>query len=149
MVVHSPQDKVYKINSVQKVTFQARFFFVMTYWISIIQNTSDTKANLRDIEGECCGFFHKKQSVVMTDIAETKQLRHTIRNTMRCRYNGANFLQNNHNRQYIVRPWGRDHDDVIKWKHFPRYWPFVREIHRSLVNSPHKGLWRGALMYSL
>ena len=23
------------------------------------------------------------------------------------------------------------HDDVIKWKHFPRYWPFVREIHRS------------------
>ena len=18
------------------------------------------------------------------------------------------------------------HDDVIKWKHFPRYWPFVR-----------------------
>ena len=24
-----------------------------------------------------------------------------------------------------------DHDDVIKWKHFPRYWPFVRGIHRS------------------
>ena len=30
------------------------------------------------------------------------------------------------------------HDDVIKWKHFPRYWPFVRGIHRSPVNSPHK-----------
>ena len=29
--------------------------------------------------------------------------------------------------------------DVIKWKHFPRYWPFVRGIHRSPVNSPHKG----------
>ena len=26
-----------------------------------------------------------------------------------------------------------DHDDVIKWKHFPRYWPFVRGIHRSPV----------------
>ena len=38
---------------------------------------------------------------------------------------------------------------VIKWKHFPRYWPFVRGIHRSLVNSPHKGQWRGALMFSL
>ena len=25
------------------------------------------------------------------------------------------------------------HDDVIKWKHFPRYWPFVRAIHRSPV----------------
>ena len=23
------------------------------------------------------------------------------------------------------------HDDVIKWKNFPRYWPFVRGIHRS------------------
>ena len=29
------------------------------------------------------------------------------------------------------------HDDLIKWKH---YWP---------VNSPHKGQWRGALMFSL
>ena len=27
------------------------------------------------------------------------------------------------------------HDDVIKWKHFPRYWPFVRGIHRSPVTS--------------
>ena len=41
------------------------------------------------------------------------------------------------------------HDDVIKWKHFPRYWPFVRRIHRSPVNSPHRGQWRGALMFSL
>ena len=41
------------------------------------------------------------------------------------------------------------HDDIIKWKHFPRYWPFVRGIHRSLVNSPHKGQWRRALMVSL
>ena len=41
------------------------------------------------------------------------------------------------------------HDDVIKWKHFPCYWPFVRGIHRSPVNSPHKGQWRGALMFSL
>ena len=40
-------------------------------------------------------------------------------------------------------------EDVIKWKHFPRYWPFVRGIHRSPVNSPHKGQWRGALMFSL
>ena len=31
----------------------------------------------------------------------------------------------------------------------PRYWPYVRGIHRSAVNSPHKGQWRGALMFSL
>ena len=34
------------------------------------------------------------------------------------------------------------HDDVIKWKHFPRHWPFVRGI-------PLKSQWRGALMFSL
>ena len=39
--------------------------------------------------------------------------------------------------------------DVIKWKQFPLYWPFVRGIHRCPVNSPHKGQWRGALMFSL
>ena len=37
----------------------------------------------------------------------------------------------------------------MKWKHFPRNWPFVRGIHRSPVNSPHKGQWRGGLMFSL
>ena len=38
------------------------------------------------------------------------------------------------------------HGDVIKWKHSPRYRPFVRGIHQSLVNSPNKGQWRGALI---
>ena len=28
------------------------------------------------------------------------------------------------------------HDDVIKWKHFPRYWAFVRGSHRSPVQRP-------------
>ena len=41
------------------------------------------------------------------------------------------------------------HDDVIKWEHLPRYWPFVRGILRSAVNSTHKGQWRGALIFSL
>ena len=35
-----------------------------------------------------------------------------------------------------VKDW---HEDVIKWKHFPRYWTFARGIHQSPVNSPHKG----------
>ena len=51
-----------------------------------------------------------------------------------------------------INPWENmtlEHDDVIKWKHFPRNWPFVRKIHRSPVNFPHKGQWRGALMFSL
>ena len=42
-----------------------------------------------------------------------------------------------------------NHDDVIKWKHFPRYWPFVRGIRRSPVNSSHNSQWRRALVFSL
>ena len=42
----------------------------------------------------------------------------------------------------------RDHDDIIKWKHFPPYWPFVQGIHHAPVNSLHKGQWHGALLFS-
>ena len=38
-----------------------------------------------------------------------------------------------------------ENDDFIKLKHFPRYWLFVRKIHRS----PHKAQRWGALMFSL
>ena len=41
------------------------------------------------------------------------------------------------------------HNDVIKWKYFPRYWPFVQGTCRSLVNFSHKGQWCEALMFSL
>ena len=43
----------------------------------------------------------------------------------------------------------RRHDDVIKWRHSLRYWPFVSGIHRSPADSPHKGQWRGAFMFFL
>ena len=48
-----------------------------------------------------------------------------------------------------IRPKSLSHDDVITGKNFPRYWPFVRGIHWSSVNSPRKGQWRGTLMFSL
>ena len=32
---------------------------------------------------------------------------------------------------------------------FPRYWSFVRGIHRSPVDSPHESQWRGALIFFL
>ena len=41
------------------------------------------------------------------------------------------------------------HYEVTRWKHFPRYWPFVRVFYRLPIDSPHKGQWRGALMISL
>ena len=54
----------------------------------------------------------------------------------------------------VVFPWQiMWHSELSWWRHqmekFPRYWPFLRGIHRWPVNSPHKGQWRGALMFSL
>ena len=65
-----------------------------------------------------------------------------------CVYRMANhaptkMLETSYALDFLVR------EDVIKWKHFPRYWPFVRGIQRSLVNSTHKGQRRGTLMFSL
>ena len=52
--------------------------------------------------------------------------------------------------QICLRPLSAEYrDGVIKWKHFPRYWSFVRGIHRSPVNSTHKDQWRRALIFSM
>ena len=48
---------------------------------------------------------------------------------------------------YVCKVQSRD--DFIKRIFFSRYWHFVRGIHRPPVNSPHKGQWRGALVFSL
>ena len=52
-------------------------------------------------------------------------------------------------RAYTYYPIFIKHDDVNKWKYFPRYWPFVWRTHQSPVNSPNEGQWCGALMCSL
>ena len=45
------------------------------------------------------------------------------------------------------------HPHLSWWCHqietFLHHWPFVRGIHRPPVNSPHKGQWSVALMFSL
>ena len=41
------------------------------------------------------------------------------------------------------------HDNVMKWEHFPRYWPFVRGNHQSPGDSPDKGQRCGALMFPM
>ena len=47
----------------------------------------------------------------------------------------------------IIHVYGENlHDDIIKWKHFPHYWPFVKGIHWSMVDSPHKSQWCRALI---
>ena len=50
---------------------------------------------------------------------------------------------------WIDAEWTLPHDDVIKLKQYPRYWPCVRGNHRSQVDSPHKGPVTRALVFSL
>ena len=64
----------------------------------------------------------------------------TLRNTLQCV--GTHFIFPN--TKLFIQENSSEHDDVIKWKHFLCYW-----IHRSPVNSPHKGQWRGALRFTL
>ena len=42
-----------------------------------------------------------------------------------------------------------EHDDVMKWKHFPRYWPLCGEFTSPRWIPKHKGQWRLALMFPL
>ena len=45
----------------------------------------------------------------------------------------SSLVNNSREYRYLATRYSRlsVHDDVIKWKHFPRNWPFVRGIHRS------------------
>ena len=97
------------------------------------------------------------RSVTITYYCESAHWQHNEDNALRFIHNLEGFccclfcFQTS--RDFHIGQWTRQlklfHDDAINWKHFPRYWPFVREINRLLVNSPHKGQWRGALMFSL
>ena len=65
------------------------------------------------------------ESDTLRSAAQTKQKRHPVKRT------GTNL-------PLLQLIFWCYHDDVIKWKHFPCYWPFMRGIHRWPVNSPHK-----------
>ena len=68
--------------------------------------------------------------IVIKRICNKENMQKTHENRQHCNQNALHIFY---------------HDDATKWKYFPRYWPFVR----SPVYSPHKGQWRGALMFSL
>ena len=89
----------------------------------------------------CVFYFFIYMSVFVSN-DEIKIFNHTL----------LNFVWNTNEFSIDLSRWKTQaftNDDVIKWKHFPRYWPFVWGIHRSPVNSPHKGQWHGALLFSL
>ena len=59
-------------------------------------------------------------------------------------------------RQTDMTIWGmlcQKRELMAWWRHqletFPRYWPFVRGIHRTRWIPTHKGQWHGGLIFSL
>ena len=67
-----------------------------------------------------------------------------------CLYNTIHHYYCRHDLHFVLLCCGfLHHDDVMKWKHFQCYWPFVWGIHWSPVNSPHKVQWCRALIFSL
>ena len=68
------------------------------------------------------------QNILFKQVSEILWNRAALENsTLQCLYKAVDFLQYPHKKA----PHRSVHDDVIKWKHFPRNWPFVRGIHRS------------------
>ena len=95
-------------------------------------------------------FLNTKRKVHLPVCTHT----HTQRDTHRHRQTQTD--RHTHTHIYIYGPtfWHPfacrshdDRDDGIKWKHFPSYWTFAKRIHRSPVNSPYKGQWRGAWFF--
>ena len=76
--------------------------------------------------------------------------RHCCRSTCRISERSYNSIQISRRGDFVWSCNKTSHDDVIKWRHFLLYWPFVWGIHPAPVNSPHKCQWRGAFkMFSL
>ena len=123
--------------------------------------------------GICCGttFFSSSVSLICRVIIKAiKMYCYMLRMVKWTKQTGKTDYKNDSNVPLTNPMWvicqyesimGRDHWSGPFWaltqnfmtssngKHFPRYWPFVRGMHRPPVNSPHKGQWRGALMFSL
>ena len=58
---------------------------------------------------------------------------HAPNDLVRCSWSSWSMARRiNESLSYLTR----DHDDVIKWKHFPRYWPFVWGMYRPPMKIP-------------
>ena len=104
--------------------------FLSRMYCSVQCYSNDVKIHLkfvhhlkRNIGYECCSdtAFVTRNVILMGDL------------------NSVSYSTSHH--FYVCmkfEPWLNWHEsDVIKWKHFPRYWAVVLGIHRSPVNSLH------------
>ena len=118
--------------------------FAAWCWSIISSETNDIRVYIYTILTQNCGmsthvFWRCRTSLVTIVLKQTKWMHQLA---------GMPFF-NAVASQDIITLGSLLHDDVIKWKHFPRYWPFVWGIHPSPVHLPDKGHWRGYFLWSV
>ena len=109
----------------------------LPYWNSYEINTPRSVFQLL-MNVHCVSFYRRTQTNDQSKIARrimTARKMNNVRQMLTEIMNGrlqltvtSLLMSRTPNPVYHVH-----HDDVMKWKHFPRYWPFVRGIHRSPV----------------
>ena len=135
---------------------------LLDHWFSIRNYHLNLRVSTRHQNKQAMSFFlnfnafigsFNKEQYYMYVLISVYRFRDWLRMNKNLMYHGCNLKEQTRKNVYAPFNWvwttRHLHDDVIKWKHFPLYWPFVRGIHQSPANSPHKGQWRGALMFYL
>ena len=128
-----------------------------TILANIHGNTIQKKYALNNICKFCGNLWHFRRYVTFSELILMRYIGSTLINVRRpfdqrtilATQQGSAWYKNTHtNVIRVIRQSRRisfHNDDVIKWKHFPRNWPFVRGIHRSRwiphTKASDAGLW--------
>ena len=117
-------------------------YFIMAYWIQIIV----MKLRISKCFHQCCRWFdHQLPGMLLTDGCRSLSLRLGGRTRWRRPWLPWRMLlpwtalrRTTRNQRMNIRP----HGNVMAWKRFQHYRPYVRGIHRCLVESiPQLVLW--------
>ena len=107
--------------------------FPRGYWESLIQALTAGhwwlfKVAVRNF---CCVCEHNSRAfIIYQDYFKMNGVKYVLVNSISFYYSKTYYVWPKQLQTDLKQV---KHDDVIKWKLFPRYWPFVRGTHRSPV----------------
>ena len=125
---------IWNVNCARATTF------IFNTWTGVVKVSKFLRQKMSRPEGllwKCQSFWDRK--CLDPRGTRTPNLRIHAECSYLLSYQGQAFDKDRGNIDEILKPQmtphispsRASHDDVIKWKHFPRNWPFVRGIHRS------------------
>ena len=125
----------HKYNSFSCVYILRNEIWFGVYGNTSIENISKTKSHTKQIIQICNELWYKDNSCTQHNIIKVDKIAHKI--------NVMNFV----NTCLVGK---MSHDDVIKWKQFPRYWPFVWEFtgHRWIPRTKASDAELGCFLWS-